>query len=149
MWRGFLLGLMAGAGLARADGFAFVTAERAAPIVVAAEEPECVRLAAEDLASDVQKITGKRPEIVSGGQVPAGACVWIGTKAGGPWESYRVGVEGGRLLIEGGDARGTMFGVYAFTERFLQVDPLAFWSGREPAKRAELRWDSVDRKSVV
>lgn len=143
MWRGFLLGLMAGAGLARADGFAFVTAERAAPIVVAAEEPECVRLAAEDLASDVQKITGKRPEIVSGGQVPAGACVWIGTKAGGPWESYRVGVEGGRLLIEGGDARGTMFGVYAFTERFLQVDPLAFWSGREPAKRAELRWDSV------
>ena len=78
MWRGFLLGLMAGAGLARADGFAFVTAERAAPIAVAAGEPEFVRLAAEDLASDVQKITGKRPEVLAGGQVPAGACVWIG-----------------------------------------------------------------------
>lgn len=130
-------------GTARADSFIFVTAERAAPIAVAAGEPEFVRLAAEDLASDVQKITGKRPEVIAGGQAPAGACVVIGTKAGGPWESYRVGAEGGRLVIEGGDARGTMFGVYAFCERYLKVDPLYFWSGREPEKRSELKWDSV------
>ena len=135
------------AGAARAEGFALVTAERAAPIAVAAGEPGFVRLAAEDLASDVQKITGRRPEVIAGGQAPAGACVVIGTKPGGAWESYRAEVRGGRLVIEGGDARGTMFGVYAFIERCLKVDPLYFWSGREPARRAELRWDSVALES--
>jgi hypothetical protein len=125
-----------------AGGFAFVAAGKAAPIVVAAGEPEFVRLAAEDLASDVAKITGRKPEVVVGGRA-AGACVAVATKAGGAWESYRVEAEGGRLVIEGGDARGTMFGVYAFAERYLKVDPLGFWSGREPERRAELSWPEV------
>ena len=128
---------------ARAESFAFVTAERVAPIVVAAGEPESVRLAAEDLASDVRTITGRRPEVIAGGAAPQGACVTVRTKAGGPWESYRVEAEDGRLAIEGGDARGTMFGVYAFIEEVLKVDPLGFWSGREPEKRAELKWPAV------
>jgi hypothetical protein len=102
-----------------------------------------VRLAAEDLASDVQKITGRKPEVVVGGVLPDGPCVKLVTKGGGPWESYRVEAKNGRLEIEGCDARGTMFGVYAFCEQYLKVDPLGFWSGREPAKRPELRWDSV------
>ncbi len=132
------------AGIAFSDEFDWVVAGSCAPIIVAPGEPECVRLAAEDLASDIQKITGKRPGIVAGGKdLAAGASVWIGTKKGGPWESYRVEAKDGRLVIEGGDARGTMFGVYAFIEEHLKVDPLWFWSGREPAKDAELRWDSV------
>ena len=130
-------------GIAFADGFEFVTAARVAPIAVAPGEPEYVRLAAEDLASDVEKITGRKPEVVIAGEVPQAACVAIGTKRGGPLESYRVEGTGGRLVIEGGDARGTMFGVYAFIEAYLKVDPLFFWSGREPAKRAGLRWDKV------
>ncbi len=142
---GFILLLLA--GHVRAEGFSFVTAERVAPIVVAAGEPEFVRLAAEDLASDALKITGRRPEIVVGGAAPAGACVLVGTKAGGPWESYRVRAEGERLVVEGGDARGTMFGVYAFCEEYLKVDPLYVWSSREPAKRPELKWDAVSLES--
>jgi hypothetical protein len=78
-----------------------------------------------------------------GGETPPGACVIIGTKAGGAWESYRVAAADGRLVIEGGDARGTMFGVYAFIEDYLKVDPLGFWSGREPEKRTELKWPEV------
>ena len=128
---------------ARADSFSFVTSGRVAPIVVAAGEPEYVRLAAEDLAADVQRITGQRPAVAAGGTVSAGACVVVGTKAGGPWESYRVESRGGRLVIEGGDARGTMFGVYAFIEQVLKVDPLGFWSGREPEKHADLSWPEV------
>ena len=132
------------AGKAFADGFDFVTTERTATIVVAEDEPGFVRLAAEDLASDVQKITGKRPEVVAGGKdLAAGASVWIGTKTGGPWESYRVEAKDGRLVIEGGDARGTMSGVYAFIETYLKVDPLGFWSGHEPAKRSGLKWNAV------
>jgi hypothetical protein len=143
------LGLLLFAGALRAEGFALVTAQRVAPIVVAAGEPEFVRLAAEDLASDVQKITGRKPEVLAGGAACAGACVCIGTKAGGAWESYRVEAAGDRLSIEGGDARGTMFGVYAFIERYLKVDPLGYWSGREPKKQAELKWDAVSLLSAA
>ncbi|HNX34069.1 MAG TPA: glycosyl hydrolase 115 family protein [Kiritimatiellia bacterium] len=141
------LAVLACACEACAAGFEWVTAERVAPIIVAAGEPEFVRLAAEDLASDVQKITGRKPEVRAGGAIPPGPCVTIATRAGGPWESYRADTAGERLVIEGGDARGTMFGVYAFCERYLKVDPLYFWSGREPAKRAELRWDAVSLAS--
>ncbi len=147
MRNGCVTALLLCAGAACADSFMFVTAERVAPIVVAAGEPEYVRLAAEDLAADVRKITGHKPEVTVGGTPPPGACVVIGTHAGGPWESYRAESQGGRLTIEGGDARGTMFGVYAFIEEFLKVDPLGFWSGREPEKRAELQWPAVSLAS--
>ncbi len=128
---------------ATAGGFVFVSDSRVARIMVGDGEPEHVRLAAEDLASDVQRITGRRPEVVSGSAPSSGNCVFIGTRAGGPWESYRVEEREGRLFIEGGDTRGTMFGVYAFIEKFLKVDPMGFWSGCEPEKRPALRWDSV------
>jgi len=141
--RCFVVLLAASSAAAAAGGFEFVTASHVAPIFVAAGEPEFVRLAAEDLAADVQKITGRRPEVSTGGVAPAGACVVLGTKAGGAWESYRAEARDGRLVVEGGDARGTMFGVYAFIEEYLKVDPLGFWSGREPEKRAELRWSEV------
>ena len=80
----FVLTLVLAAKMVSAEGFALVTADCAVPITVAAGEPEFVRLAAEDLAADVQKITGKRPKLVTDGQVPAGVCVVIRTKAGGP-----------------------------------------------------------------
>jgi hypothetical protein len=48
------------AGMTFANVFEFVTAGRVAPITVAAGKPEYVRLAAEDLAADVLKITGKK-----------------------------------------------------------------------------------------
>lgn len=159
----FGLVLLMMTGVALADSFELVTAERIVPIMVAEGEPECVRLAAEDLASDVQKITGRKPEIIQGSVLPSGGCLAVGTFSNpgavklfaalaltevsaltGKWESYRVAsVTGGRLAIAGSDARGTMFGMYAFIEQYLQVDPMGFWSGREPAKRSELKWDSV------
>ena len=33
--------------------------------------------------------------------------------------------------------------VMTFAEQYLKVDPLYFWSGREPAKRDELTWPEV------
>ncbi len=150
-------------GLAAADSFEFVNTTRVVPIMVVAGEPEYVLLASNDLASDVQKITGRKPEIISGSMLPSGSCVVIGTVSNplaaklfselkvpevetlsGKWESYRVtSVAGGMLAVAGSDARGTMFGLYDFIEQYVHVDPLGFWSGREPEKRSELRWDSV------
>jgi len=65
----------------------------------------------------------------------------------GQWEAYRVQNVGSRLLIAGSDERGTMFGLYAFIEQYLGVDPLHFWASRPPPPRATLAWDSVQLRS--
>ena len=62
----------------------------------------------------------------------------------GKWEAYRVENVGSRLIIAGSDERGTMFGLYAFIEQYLGVDPLYFWASRPPQPRATLAWDSVE-----
>jgi len=127
------------------------------PVQVPASEPECVRLAAADLISDVQKITDKTLQVGEGeGTVvlvslnrPESAALLekiapgFGDGIKGKWEAYRVETIGDRLIIAGSDERGTMFGLYAFIEKYLGVDPLWYWSSRPPKKRAKLAWDSV------
>jgi len=126
-------------------------------VQVPPSEPECVRLAVADLVSDVQKITGKTLQVVDAdGAVvlvslnrPASATLLekiapgFGDGIKGKWEAYRVETVGDRLIIAGSDERGTIFGLYAFIEKYLGVDPLWYWASRPPKKRAKLAWDNV------
>jgi len=137
-----------------------------ATVVAPAGEPECVRLAVADLIEDTRKITGKTltvlPQLTEGS--PTGVVVisltqpdsaallekiapGFGDVLRGKWESYRVEEVGSRLIIAGSDERGTMFGLYAFIEEKLGVDPLYFWSSRTPQPRATLAWDNVKLSS--
>ncbi|MFA5192483.1 MAG: glycosyl hydrolase 115 family protein [Verrucomicrobiia bacterium] len=136
-----------------------VTKQQTATVFVPPGEPECVRLAAEDLVNDVKKITGRAPVIVQ--RADAAGIVMVsmnqpesaalleklapgfadGLKS--KWEAYRVENVGSRLIIAGSDERGTMFGLYAFIEKYLGVDPLYYWASRPPQKRATLAWDNV------
>ncbi|MBI5770338.1 MAG: glycosyl hydrolase 115 family protein [Verrucomicrobia bacterium] len=146
--------------------FDLVAPRHAATVLVPAGEPECVWLAAADLVSDVRKITGRSltlgrstGEIAPGGVVlasvnqPASAALLESLAPGfaanlnGRWESYRVETVGSRLIIAGSDERGTMFGLYAFIEKHLGVDPLWFWASRPPPPRATLTWDTVKLSS--
>lgn len=150
--------------------FALSTPEATATILVPGGEAECVRLAAADLAGDVERITGRRPAIVERLEDAAPHCVVLLTAAesasaklldrfcpgeaarlSGKWEAYRVAsvaAEAGpvrhALVIAGSDERGTMFGLYAFAEQYLGVDPLYFWADRPPQKRQRLAWDEVN-----
>ncbi len=126
-------------------------------IQVPADEPECVRLAVADLVSDVQKITGKTLPVgegdgtvvvVSLNRSESAALLeklapGFGDPIKGKWETYRVETVGNRLIIAGSDERGTMFGLYAFIEKYLGVDPLYYWASRSPQKREKLAWDNV------
>lgn len=38
------------------------------------------------------------------------------------------------LLIAGSDVRGTLYGAYEFSRRFLGIDPYEFWTGKNPPK---------------
>lgn len=124
--------------------YELVTPQRTAAIVVSTDATQAVRLAVADFTSDVRKITGKTLRVVDRMEKCGKPCLIIETVPNGKWESYRVVTSSPELLrISGSDERGTMFGIYAFIERYLDVDPLYFWTDREPTKRNTLAWDSV------
>ena len=146
--------------------FDLVNGKIRATIYLSRNEPECVRLAVQDFISDVKKITGQDLRIVQSLEWISKPYVLIGTVTNkqfctltkingvksidalkGKWESYQVeNSSTNALVIAGSDARGTMFGIYDFMEQYLVVDPLYFWSGLEPLKKAELSWDQINIK---
>lgn len=126
-----------------------VSAEKMPRIVVAESMRPFVLRAAHDVASDMEKIFGVRPKVVSRGEASADAiAVGKATKGslGAPagWENYTVESERGNVLrITGSDDRGAMFGLYRFASECLGVDPFYRWSGREPDKAASKTWHGI------
>ena len=124
-------------------GFTLVSREARARVVVGEGEPGFVLRAAQDLTNDVRKITGVGLELVRG-NAPRAGDMFVATKPRAEWEAYDVTIRDGVLAVEGSDARGTMFGLYDFIERYLKVDPLAFWNGTPYPKADTLAWGAVE-----
>ena len=145
-------------------GFLLVADNQQASVYLAETTTDPVRLAVDDLVLDVEKISGKRLEIVSQPN-EAGAQLMIFNLAdeaqrtealalnpsldtlSGQWEAYVVQNQAindqQRLLIVGSDERATIFGIYHFVEEYLGVDPMYYWSDLEPEKKEQLAWDEV------
>ena len=94
-----------------------------------------VKKAAEDLASDMEKVLGKRPQIVAQASGPA---IEIGAATGGPTESFSIALRGNHLLLSGADIRGTIFAIYSFSQDYLGVDPMYYWNDNQPARRSSV-----------
>jgi len=149
--------------------FVLAAADGSAEIVVGEQLPPFLRTAATDLAEDCERITGKRPKVVSrledcgnnivllvSGEQPETvsqlrALGLEPTQQAGRWETYHVRtaaapkLPGKQLLvIEGSDHRGAMFGLYAFCKHYLKVDPFYFWADRPPRKQDRLAWQRVE-----
>ncbi len=126
-----------------------VSSQRMPSIVVEESMRSFVLRAAHDVASDMERIFGARPEVLSGGEAAANAIVvskTAGDSSGAPvgWENYAVESERGNVLrITGSDDRGAMFGLYRFASECLGVDPFYHWSGREPEKAESRTWDGI------
>ncbi|NLX99768.1 MAG: hypothetical protein GXY83_27035 [Rhodopirellula sp.] len=157
------------AALAADATFTLAAPDCLATILVPTGEPNCVVLAAGDLAGDVEAITGRRPAIVRQLTDSAADCVLLASvdrpesarllngfapklneEIAGQWETYRVRTVAAKagpvrraLVIAGSNERGTMFGLYAFLEQCLQVDPLYFWADRPPQPRDRLAFAEV------
>jgi len=56
------------------------------------------------------------------------------------FESHRVYAdeENNRIYLEGFDTRGTIYAIYTFSEKFLGVPPLHFWSSWVPERKDEI-----------
>ncbi|HEU0096402.1 MAG TPA: glycosyl hydrolase 115 family protein [Rhizomicrobium sp.] len=102
-----------------------------------ADAPGPVKLAAEDLAGDFEKVLGRRPRIVTGNP-GNGAVVEIGAPGGGTEESFAIKLSGNRIVLSGADMRGTIFAIYQFSQDWLVVDPMYYWNDHAPARKASI-----------
>lgn len=123
------------------------------PILVDSDEDPAIRAAVEDLKRDLGKVLGAESPIISGeGEASNGPMIVVTCK--GPStrkyrdstlkaeESYSIRrTEKGpvRIVLQGGDVRGTIYSIYEFSDRALGVPPLWFWTGWQPHAQPEIK----------
>jgi len=107
-------------------------------LVVSADQPGPVQEAARDLASDFEKVIGRRPRIVERREEAGASAVVIVSAGSGPRESFSIAVRDGALRLSGADMRGTIYAIYQFTEDYLGIDPLYYWTDHTPARKARI-----------
>lgn len=153
--------LLAGEDPRRGD-VSLVGPDGVAGVYVSPEEPAVVRKAASLFAEDVQRVTGREPEVTHDLAALPRTAVLIGTigqsqvinrlassgkldaALAGKWEAFVIqtveqplpGVERA-LVIAGSDRRGTAFGVFEVCEQ-IGVSPWHFWTDVPPVKRSSL-----------
>src|SRR6201996_219013 len=124
--------LLVAAGPATAQGGG-LTIDARTVIVESPDAPGPVKKAADDLASDMAKVFGIRPQIVPASSGPA---IEIAAPTGGATESFVIAARGNHVVLSGADMRGTIFAIYSFSQEYLGVDPMYYWNDHQPAKKA-------------
>lgn len=116
-----------------------------------------VRLATQDLQDDFARVFGVRPRIVTRREETGPVTIMIGEEARIPAdmlparvaasqpESFSISVHradwspGVRaVVLTGPDIRGTLYAIYQFSQDYLGVDPMYFWTDRQPARRSSI-----------
>jgi hypothetical protein len=116
------------------------------PIFVSEEEPESVQRAAKDLRRDLEAVLGGDSPLVHRFEAVQGkpAIVIAGPAAGlgeishpsiKGREAHGVFVWGQHVVLQRADARGTIYAIYTFSERFLGIPPCWFWASWQPARQ--------------
>ncbi|HEX6279883.1 MAG TPA: glycosyl hydrolase 115 family protein [Pyrinomonadaceae bacterium] len=146
----------------RAGALPIASKTATAKIFYSTDDHKVVQFAAKDLASDIERVTRKRPSIST--DKPTGdVAIIIGTlgksplidsiadgrkleaaKIRGKWESFIIktierplpNVERA-LVIAGSDRRGTAFGVYEVSQ-IIGVSPWYWWADATPEPREDL-----------
>jgi Glycosyl hydrolase family 115 len=153
---------------APADGKVVVTAD--VTILESPQESLPVRLAAQDLQNDLGRVFGERPRIVTRRDQAGPVTIMIGEEAELPAdmlpgaaaaparaavapESFSISVHAAdwnpaahAIVLTGPDIRGAMYAIYQFSEDYLGVDPLYYWTDRQPRRRGRIVLsDSLER----
>ena len=123
-------------------------------------EKKCIAYALQDLIKDLKLVSEKEIHIRNYLPGDPGGKMIVGnlknerfaqfldkngidvSQIEGKWENYVIrtlGDDDDTLLIAGSDERGTMWGIYTFSELFLNVDPLYLWTDMIPEKRHEIK----------
>ena len=137
-------------------GFKIADYNKSAPIFIDNDEWEGVIIAAENLSSDIFKVTGKKPDFNNLEKLQNNKGIIIGTigksnlidslisineiditSIENKWESYIIKTIGENLFVIGSDKRGTIYGIYDISEK-IGVSPWYFWADVPVKKSSEL-----------
>jgi hypothetical protein len=135
--------------------FPLVAGGEAAPIVLPADVPEVVKIAARDLAADIAAVSGVKPEVVVSAEArsiaPRVELILAPPDLAGRWEAFRLAASSNVLTIAGSDRRGLAYGIYELSRR-IGVSPWSWWADAPVIKRSELRLslgaEPVDQPAV-
>jgi hypothetical protein len=133
-----------------------VVLDSATTILLGQEEPTPVQEAVKDLQNDFAKVLGKKLRIVRSPEEASAVTIWIDEKSKLPVsmrpsgltepESFSISLGdfkgksrlGKALLLAGADMRGTIYAIYQFSEEYLRIDPLYYWTDHEPVRRTRI-----------
>ena len=126
-------------------------------ILLSADEPGPIQQAAQDVANDFEKVLGSKPRIVSREGDAGPTTILVGERAKLPEavrpegltapESFSIAVKkigGGEgrpataVVLAGADMRGTIYALYQFSQEYLGVDPMYYWTDHEPLQRTRI-----------
>jgi hypothetical protein len=120
-------------------------------IVFSDQEPGPLKIALKAFKKDFMNVMGAEPAVINemDADHPQPEIVIVNRASGGTsvpfgkarpldgWESHRIyaDAENNRIYLEGFDHRGTIYAMYTFSEEFLGVPPLYYWSSWVPARQ--------------
>jgi Glycosyl hydrolase family 115 len=124
-------------------------------LFINANEPGPIQKAAQDLAGDLDRVLGSPVRIVHDPAQAHATTIWIsngsdlpaGVKKPSGWEKLHIQVVkhpaagspvAQALVLTGSDMRGTIYAIYQFSQQFLGVDPLYWWTDHPPRRRSEV-----------
>lgn len=122
-------------------------------IVVSAHEVGPVRLAAETLSKDFEKVIHYKPEISPSADHAKGIDIIVinettdhslvdkqSLRSLDEFESYRIYGDPAKkqIYLHGKDMRGAIYAIYTFSELFLEVPPLWYFSSWEPQYKKQV-----------
>ncbi len=130
-----------------------ITLNSKATILVDAKQPIAIQRAAQDLASDMQKVFGQAPRIIGNEQDSGPVSIVLGDEgAGAPAhhdpnpEAFSItsgpAANGGKaqvIRLAGADMRGTLFAIYQFSQQYLGIDPMYYWTDHQPARHTSVQ----------
>jgi Glycosyl hydrolase family 115 len=126
-----------------------ITVNSSTTILLDSGQPVPIRLAAQDLAADMEKVFGTAPKIVASESQMGTVSIVLGDENPGVApadhdsapEAFSITSGGSRpqvIRLAGSDVRGTLYGIYQFSQHYLGVDPMYYWTDHEPARHSSL-----------
>ena len=111
------------------------------PILIDSREPAPLQKAAADLAGDFERVFGQRAKVIHSPGAPGASVIRI-SFAGNQqrpsgWERLQIQAVDNTVVLTGSDLRGAIYSIYQFSQQFLGVDPLYWWTDHAPPRRTE------------
>lgn len=142
-----------------ANEFLIADSNHAVNIYIDKNTDPLIVWAVNELADDVQELTGKRPEIIQADSFSKNG-IYIGQTSdklfnsfknkkelSGQWEKFLIQKEKENLLVVGSDVRGTVYSIFEISEK-LGISPWKWWADVHPIKQEKLSLNLSQNKIV-